>query len=512
MPEEFRAAPTPADVAALAAAVERDDQLSDEERQRRDRNIALALNSRRSNPRNTALAWLDGVCAEDADLGLLRERAAAARQAGTALVIALGLAFGMATTLAVFYYDGTGRVNVVAVFGIMVLLPLVLLIPFLLACLPARVTAWIPGAKAASLFLHGLSPGRLAGLAHRWLPAGWRRGWEELAGPMKRHQRLYAGLRKWDLLRLSQLFGLAWQSAAVGMACALVIFTDLAFGWSTTLTSGDADADARQVHRVASTLAQPWQAALPAAVPSLDLVRESRYYRVVTGGVGPDEAARLGGWWPFVVMAMLMYGLLPRLVACAIAHHRLRSQVAAAIEATPGLGAVLRRLHGTRIKTTAAEPDHRHDIADTQADTVPVLEPGNGAYAAVINWSGVPVGDSELAARFGGAKLHAAGGATPVEQDWALAARLTANSGGDGDVAIVVKAWEPPLLEFIDFTSALRQALGPGRAIAVVPVGVDPPSGLAPPTPAQVDIWRRKLSRAGDPWLRIAPVPQRHHA
>ena len=88
----------------------------------------------------------------------------------------------------------------------------------------------------------------------------------------------------------------------------------------------------------------------------------------------------------------------------------------------------------------------------------------------------------------------------------------------------MVKAWEPPLMEFIDFLNTLRAVL-PERScpIVVLPVGLGAAlnSGAAPgqmsPTPtastvsalpqattAQLTLWRNKLAGVGDPWLRVA--------
>ena len=57
---------------------------------------------------------------------------------------------------------------------------------------------------------------------------------------------------------------------AVLTALALVVFTDLAFGWSTTL-----DLDAASLHRVVEALSTPWRELIPAARPSSTAARPS---------------------------------------------------------------------------------------------------------------------------------------------------------------------------------------------------------------------------------------------
>src|SRR5690606_41608770 len=139
-----------------------------------------------------------------------------------------------------------------------------------------------------------------------------------------RHQRVYAGVQKWALLRWSQTFALWFQLTALAVSLVLVVFTDLAFGWSTTLTTGDPLLDARRVHRATAVVAAPWRWIIPDAQPSLELIEESRYFRAASGAVSAREAARLGGWWRFVVLTIVVYGVLPRVITLGLAEARLR--------------------------------------------------------------------------------------------------------------------------------------------------------------------------------------------
>ncbi len=97
-----------------------------------------------------------------------------------------------------------------------------------------------------------------------------------------------------------------------------------------------------------------------------------------------------------------------------------------------------------------------------------------------------------------------------MEQDAALIRQLGSarnQTSERGDVLILVKGWEPPLLEFIDFVKSLRGHLAGDRAeIVVLPVGLDSDShvGLHAASPAQIKLWRDKLARLGDPSLRVA--------
>jgi hypothetical protein len=61
-------------------------------------------------------------------------------------------------------------------------------------------------------------------------------------------------------------------------------------------------------------------------------------------------------------------------------------------------------------------------------------------------------------------------------------------------------------MEFVDFLQALRGALGRGCEIVVVPVTTEASGAATANQPGHVEVWRRKLARIGDPWLRIEEV------
>ena len=93
-----------------------------------------------------------------------------------------------------------------------------------------------------------------------------------------------------------------------------------------------------------------------------------------------------------------------------------------------------------------------------------------------------------------------AGGARALADDRAT---ITAVVEAPGLVVVAVKAWEPPVAELLDFLRALRDEVGDGRSVHVVPVGLDAQGAPDRPVPRHVDVWRRALAGLGDPWLRL---------
>ncbi len=511
MPTPERTQPDLADVVALARALERDEQRSSRELRDRETLLAPELPAANEDRISVALAWLGAIEQRDTAVRSVHHRAETAFRL-TDLAIALAsLLVGWLATLAAFYFDGSGRVNAVAVLAVLVGAPGVFLLPFLIAALPTPITRKLPGASAIAGLARGLSPGRFGAWLWRTLAREAGESVAFVADRAAAHQQLYSGVQKWALLRWSQWFALCFQLTVLAAALVLVVFTDLAFGWSTTLTTGDAALDAQRVHRVTSFLAIPWNWIAPDAQPSLALIEQSRYFRVASQPLSPSQAAQLGDWWPFIVLTIAVYGVLPRFLTLALAQSRLRTAIRATLMTSPGFSAVMRRLHSARIQTVAVEPESPDPAGRSPEIPRTSVPPTTGnRVSAVINWSAVPIGEAAMSAAFPEAQRLAAGGASSMEQDAALIRQLgsTRNPASEhGDVLILVKGWEPPLLEFIDFVKALRGQLAGDRAeIVVLPVGLDSDShvGLNAASPAQLKLWRDKLARLGDPSLRVA--------
>lgn len=98
-----------------------------------------------------------------------------------------------------------------------------------------------------------------------------------------------------------------WCLVALGILigyCALLLFSDLAFGWSSTLVQKPAIAT-----RFAGWLAWPWQHIWPGAVPSADMIMATQFQRINPAGT---DATAAGQWWRFLMASLLFYNLLPR--------------------------------------------------------------------------------------------------------------------------------------------------------------------------------------------------------
>ncbi|MEQ8860550.1 MAG: DUF2868 domain-containing protein [Pseudomonadales bacterium] len=459
------------------------------ERLERDRAIGRALDQHRAVDR--VLAWWDDVRAsESAALGDahgLGERVVVGRRLASAGLALFGLLLGAAVVGVALGYDGRYPVNLFTLLGVLVGLPLLMLL-FTLLLLPGRV----PGLRALQSVIAGMNPGRWAGAwLDRFLGA-------DLFAPGLLRSGGTGAFSKWQLLVFSQWLALGFFAGALSVALLRVTFTDLAFGWSTTL-----NVDAALVHRALATLAAPWAGWLPDAAPDAALVEASRFFRLEEGGMPQARAAQLGAWWPFVLMTMVVYGALPRLLLLLFGGWRLRRATVALLLDDPEVSALLDRMDAPLLALGGSSEEERLE-AEREGLPAPRELPSTQGLVLLV-WNAAA--DRGTARRWLADHL---GASAEASADVGILQREDAQRGTLADVrqaldgpvrrvVLVTKGWEPPLLEFMDFLGLVREAFGGEATITVVPLNVSASAVEADDR----DVWARALARVRDPRLYV---------
>ena len=127
-------------------------------------------------------------------------------------------------------------------------------------------------------------------------------------------------LRPWLMWKF-QWMAVSFQISAIVTFLIILLFQDLAFSWSSTLIK-----DGAIMAQIIQGMAAPWQWFIEA--PSISLIEASQYYRS-SETFNPEQ---LGQWWPFILMAMVIYGLLPRLMLFFWMRFRVRQFLRSEIE------------------------------------------------------------------------------------------------------------------------------------------------------------------------------------
>lgn len=508
-------------VVNLALQIQRDAARDERTLRHRDRELGRSLTHLAATPARQLNAWLQRVSVEDDRRKA--QHTSHALHLVTIVLFGLGCVSGSAAAAAAFYYDGRHPINILPVLAAFVALPLVMLLPFAITILShAWASRWSPVSEVQETITTMLAG--IMSAVIRLLPPSYREALQQAVGRGAAHQRVYGHMQKWILLRWSQTFMLAFMLAAVTWFGYRLVVTDLAFTWSTTLQAEQPEALYSRLQSLTDILSTPWVALWPQARPSPQLIRDTRYFRL-REGIRPEQTAPVvfGGWWPFLMLCMVCYGLLPRILTWLFCAWRLRHASRWCLLHIPGAADVLDRLNSAMIETQAI-------TAETTAPPQPIAEATTAlaerevetvSRALLINWSAVPIDDAQtcelLSRQLSLAvqpALHA-GGRNTLEADAEVISRvedaLRHDQGGtpfaSSQVIVLVKAWEPPMMEIADFLHDLRQAIGSGVRILVVALQMVPANG---PGDSDADVaieqWQRKLTTIGDPWIRVRPL------
>jgi len=450
------------------------------DRLERDRNIGRTLPLGATGDERVLAWWSQIAPAEEISSGDRLERL---RRVATMALVIVGVLLGASLAGVAFGYEGDYPVNLFALLAVLVGIPLLLLL-FTLLLLPGR----LPGFVGVQSVLAGMNAGRWVGA---WLDRYAQTDlFSEFPGGRKTN-----AFARWQLVVFSQWLAVGFFVGVLTVAWLLVAFTDLAFGWSTTL-----QIDPATVHSWVANLARPWSNWLVVATPDAGLVEVSRFYRLEEGGMPATRAARLGEWWPFVLMTVLTYGLLPRLLLFGVAIWRLDVASRMLLRDDPEVTALIDRLTLPRL-------DYHGELEDTPAVTEGALSapPLTAALSAednstvVLIWNDAlpeSAANEWLAERFG-VRAKQVIGMGALQGSTLHRDQLERISSGVQRLVIFTKGWEPPLLEFSDFLDLIREVVGEVASLILVPIDV---------TGRQVrmserDIWARVLAPRRDSGL-----------
>jgi uncharacterized protein DUF2868 len=421
---------------------------------RRDRRFALDCQDRNQPPsidrwlahlaRVGGLADSSETRAQDKVLSVWRR-----------LMLAFTLAGLIAGTLAMaglLYYEGGQRINLTALLAFAALQTLLALITIVQSAF--KWQPWRP-------LLRRFTPGGSSSALRPLMPA--------------------------LMARIAHAGGVCFGLAGVATLLVLVVIQDLAFGWSTTLSTGADD-----YHRLLAALAWPWQHLWPAAVPDLSLVEATRFFRA-EGADAQTAPERWGQWWPFMVMVWLVYVVVPRLMGLALAQWQIHRGARKALARHPGMMALEYRMETPTVDTGN---DH-HDAADSPDEETAARCRDLPDSQILICWAGAC--DPELPDSLSSGHLmtESAGGQRSLDDDLSTIERcgeLLAKQNKPA-VTLVTRAWEPPIAELADFIDQARQRWPKKTRVALLPLAAAPKLVASPSQLAQ---WLRFTERLKD--------------
>jgi hypothetical protein len=444
-------------------------------------------------------AWLDAVYRSSARPSIRLERGIKLLTIGLALG---GLFVGSGAARYALAYEGAHPVNVVGYLSLLIL-PQVALGLVLLLNLAVKSLSLKHVADRTFGLLHTIL---LSALRYRTIQP------ENHSGASIDLGALYRPAMNWRVFFSMQVFGVAFNVGALIASLWLVTFSDLAFSWSTTLR-----VDATDAHRAVSVLAAPFSWIDPDLVPSLAVVRETRYFRLEGRYAGapqnPDHFFRRAvdlratmAWWPFLAVCLVVYGLLPRIILAVFAWARfrlcLRRAPFEAYEVDRLVRACLARGGGFHLKAGRDIEARRR----TDAIKGPIVSPLSDGVAIV--WRDAPFSDDAVRAYMRrmfniNTRLVLRAGGTAGDLDASEAAsRLSAVGADAGAIYIFIDAFEALAKALVRFLQGLRSKIGARRLILLIPVE-EVAGDMTEPPADRCKTWQRAARQLGDPFLGV---------
>jgi hypothetical protein len=393
---------------------------------------------------------------------------------GITLTLSL-LAFflGFFSGIGLLSYSGHEPVNVIYFLAVAVALPLVGIFLSLLSMLRAD--------RAQSFLVH-ISPAFWMERILHLLPGRFRSLFQEV--------KIDPRLSNWLVIVRSQLLALLFSLGLLSALLGMVVTKDIAFAWSTTLHISP-----ETFHSFLSTLAFAWKDLFPWAVPSVELIEQSQYFRL---GEQLDtemiaHASKLGEWWKFLAFATLFYAILLRVAVWGVAKWGFARALKRSFLNLEGVSALLADMNEpvitTSRKSDGTTEEHRNSVYMQETGKL------DSSYDRAVGWS---IAEEELRLlneqmSVITPKVSKAGGGNSLEEDSEILSKC------QGEIVLYVKAWEPPTMDFLDFLEEMGSI---ARKIIVVPVGTA--ENAYRPKVREVEIWGRKLQtlKSGKVWLK----------
>lgn len=363
------------------------------------------------------------------------------------------------------------------------------------------------------------------------IPAQKRHAMSAALGMMGQARSIYGQILFRPVFIIGQVFGICFNAGMAAVLMSRVMITDLAFGWQSTLQPA-----AETVHQIVSFIALPWSWALPAAFaqPSVAQIEGSQF--VYKEGMRHLASPDLMAWWPFLFMALIVYGLLPRLVILGAALWRQSRSLKRLSFNHSACQQLLQTMRTPRVQTygrgftrpAAASPDLSSEgYPDAKA-------PGSDSRGAAQT----PEGPLEEALVLVPEDIDPSCSSERINENLrnrlglAMASRIACRMDPDADMAAIKKilaenktspphlvmiqeAWQPPIQEILGYITAISRQLhqqGGKRGELVVGLIGKPraDSVFTPPADSNRRVWEQAIAKLGDPWIRVETLGGAH--
>jgi len=382
----------------------------------------------------------------------------------TLTLVMIAFLLGFFSGLGLLSYSGHEPVNIIYFMAMVVLLPLITMALTLFSMFRTNASQ--------NLLVH-ISPAFWMEKMLRFLPKNVQSSLREL--------QINPLLGNWLIIKRSQLLSLMFSFGLLIALLGMVITKDIAFAWSTTLQISP-----KEFHELIYALAFAWRDIFPWAVPSVDLIEQSQYFRL---GEKLDmqmiqNASKLGEWWKFLAFSTLFYAILLRFGMWVLSMFGFEKALKKSFLSLEGASTLLREMNEPIITTSTTEEKKNFVLPDSHY--IQEVEDLDSSYDRTLGWA---MSEEELRILNDSMQIITpvafdVGGTNSLEEDSEIISKCL------GEVLFYVKSWEPPTMDFVDFLEALVRAVD---KVILIPVGTAEDAYL--PKSKELEMWGRKLQQ-----------------
>ncbi|PID77368.1 MAG: hypothetical protein CSB24_01825 [Deltaproteobacteria bacterium] len=403
-----------------------------------------------------------------------------------AVTIITALLAGAGITSLLLRYDGTSPVNIFGFFWVLLIPQILLLALMPLFFIFRKRAGYTAGLYRlfSGLLVRGFTFfARKSGL----IPKGMKRlAVEGAAGKSRVLLKRYNKLIFWQIFTLFQLFGAGFNLAAALTLLLRVLGTDMAFGWQSTIQWGE-----ELIFKVCSVISMPWSWFMTNAHPGHEAIAGSRI--ILKDGLYGLTTPDLASWWPFLLMSLLVYGLLPRLILLFIAAAGQKKMLAKMTLDQPRHLELIYRLTTPIVSTRARQPAASRNSLPPRMEK-PIDTDGFLTATAFIPDEIMPdCRQEKLAACLGQIRLRLLE-MVPIQMDFEHDWPLFMNHLGDHEKIcfILLEGWMPPINDTLSYLRKFAQTM-PENKIYIGLIGKPEKDNIfTSPTSVELSIWQTK--------------------
>lgn len=433
-----------------------------------------------------------------------------------------GILSGISLCASFFSYTGTKPLNIAYFFAITIV-PQILLITILLLSFLLTKQRLI---KRKLLSPYGLISfcvekfmllsekkifGKISGLKREKILS--------VLGIMREGHIVYGFLFFWPVFILMQIFAMGFNIGVLGSTLFHILFFDTAFGWQSTV-----QINPHIVHKIVSIIATPWSWLIPQGIafPGLAEIQGSRM--ILKDGIFHLTTTNLVSWWPFLCLAVLFYGLLPRFILFVSATICLRRNINHQKLNHGDCSRLIRRMLTPLVSINPMYRDQKNPVRQSLSpdltrsmDTCNFPEP---VEEMSVEFTALVPDDIYDQCDFDQLKQI-------VKNKLGCYLKYKKRIGVDPDkdveniIEIILKngethshgfillyeAWQPPIREILSFIKNIRKQGSGEMPFIIVLIGKPCKETIFTPVKKiDLKIWNMKITGIGDPYIQVEPL------